>query len=248
MRNAPNIAQSVSVKTRYIPIVRAIYDHIREQHLAQSKTPSAISLSPQATGYSTPLNPTQYGPFVPAFNPEGAPFPSYPFGPQLTTPRWLQYEPGLNMVNWNEIHSGSVTPIDNWEARINGDSGTLMYLQRAISDIFPQKNTEMSPGSATVYVNRINSVDPAFGVYELVLNHGNSGTTALPISLLGNTGVVEVTDQILAEASEIFTCLENLSTVTGPSYYMAVDIGNYGQIKNIEVRQSTSFSISPNPL
>ena len=248
MHIAPNIAQSVSVKTRYVPIVRAIYDHIREQHVAQSKTPSARPLFSQAPGFPPPFNPTQYGPFVPAFNPEGAPFPSYPFGPQLTTPRWLQYEPGLNMVNWNEIHSGSVAPIDNWEARINGDSGTLTYLQRAVNDIFPQKNTEMSPGSATVYVNRINSVDPALGVYELILNHGNSGTTALPISLLGSTGVVEVTDQILAEASEIFTCLENFSRITEPSYYMAVDIGNYGQIKNIEVRQSTSFSISPNLL
>lgn len=248
MHIAPNIAQSVSVKTRYVPIVRAIYDHIRDQHAAQSKTPSPNSLFSQATGFSAPFNPMQYGPFVPAFNPEGAPFPSYPFGPQLTTPRWLRYEPGLNMVNWNEIHSGSVAPIDNWEARINGDSGTLTYLQRAVNDIFPQKNTEMSPGSATVYVNRINSVDPAFGVYELILNHGNSGTTALPISLLGSTGVVEITDQILAEASEIFTCLENFSRITEPSYYMAVDIGNYGQIKNIEVRQSTSFSISPNLL
>jgi hypothetical protein len=248
MHNVPNIAQSVSVKTRYVPIVRAIYDHIREQHVAQSKTPSARPLFSQAPGFPPPFNPTQYGPFVPAFNPEGAPFPSYPFGPQLTTPRWLQYEPGLNMVNWNEVHSGSVNPIDDWEARINGDSGALTYLQRAISDIFPQKNTEMSPGLATVYVNRVSSVDPASGVYELIMNHGNSGTTALPINLLGSTGVVEVTDQILAEASEIFTCLENLSTVTGPSYYMAVDIGNYGQIKNIEVRQSTSFSISPNPL
>lgn len=243
-----NIAQSVSVKTRYIPIVRAIYDHIREQHVAQSKTPSPSSLFSQATGFSAPFNPTQYGPFVPAFNPEGAPFPSYPFGPQLTTPRWLQYEPGLNMVNWNETHSGSVSPIDNWEARINGDSGTLMYLQRAISDIFPQKNTEVHPGSATVYVNRVNSVDPAFGVYELIMNHGNSGTTALPISLLGSTGIVEVTVDVLSEASEIFTCLENFSRITEPSYYMAVDIGNYGQIKNIEVRQSTSFSISPNLL
>lgn len=248
MHIAPNIAQSVSVKTRYIPVVRAIYDHIRDQHAAQSKTPSPSSLFSQATGFSPPFNPTQYGPFVPAFNPEGAPFPSYPFGPQLTTPRWLQYEPGLNMVNWNEIHSGSVAPIDNWEARINGDSGTLMYLQRAISDIFPQKNTEMSPGSATVYVNRINSVDPTSGVYELILNHGNSGTTALPISLLGSTGIVEITDQILEEASEIFTCLENFSEITGPSHYMALEIGNYGQIKNIEVRQSTSFSISPNLL
>lgn len=248
MHNVPNVAQSVSVKTRYVPIVRAIYDHIREQHVTQSKTPSARSRFSQATGYSAPFNPTQYGPFVPAFNPEGAPFPSYPFGPQLTTPRWLQYEPGLNMVNWNEIHSGSVAPIDNWEARINGDSGTLTYLQRAVNDIFPQKNTEMSPGSATVYVNRIDSVNPTSGVYELILSHGNSGTTALPISLLGSTGIVEVTDQILAEASEIFTCLENFSRITEPSYYMAVDIGNYGQIKNIEVRQSTSFSISPNLL
>lgn len=248
MHNAPNIAQSFSVKTRYVPIVRAIYDHIREQHVAQSKTPSARPLSSQAPSFPPPFNPTQYGPFVPAFNPEGAPFPSYPFGPQLTTPRWLQYEPGLNMVNWNEIHSGSVAPIDNWEARINGDSGTLTYLQRAVNDIFPQKNTDIRPESTTVYVNRVNSVNPGLGIYELILNHGNSGTTALPVSLLGSTGVVEVTDQILAEASEIFTCLENLSTITGPSYYMAVDIGNYGQIKNIEARQSTSFSISPNPL
>lgn len=248
MNNVPNIAQSVSVKTRYVPIVRAIYDHIREQHVAQSKTPSPKSHFSQATGYSAPFNPALYGPFVPAFNPEGAPFPSYPFGPQLTTPRWLRYEPGLNMVNWNETHSGSVGPIDDWEARINGDSGALTYLQRAISDIFPQKNTVMYPGSEGVYVNRINSVDPELGVYELILNHGNSGTTALPISLLGSTGIVEVTDQILEEASEIFTCLENFSEITGPSHYMALGIGNYGQIKNIEVRQSTSFSISPNLL
>lgn len=248
MYNVPNIAQSVSVKTRYVPIVRAIYDHIRDQHANQSIPQSPRSHFSQPTGYPAPFNPTLYGPFVPAFNPEGAPFPSYPFGPQLTTPRWLHYEPGLNMINWNEVHSGSVNPIDDWEARINGDSGVLTYLQRAINDIFPQKNTEMSPGLATVYVNRIDSVNPTSGVYELILNHGNSGTTALPVSLLGSTGVVEVTDQILAEASEIYTCLENFSKITEPSYYMAVDIGNYGQIKNIEVRQRTSFSITPNLL
>ena len=246
MYNVPTIAQSVSVKTRYVPIVRAIYDHIREQHVAQSDTPSARSHFSQAAGYSVPFNPTLYGPFVPAFNPEGAPFPSYPFGPQLTTPRWLHYEPGLNMVNWNEVHSGSVTPVDNWEERINGDYGVLPYLQRAISGIFPQKNIEMHPGSATVYVNHINAVDLKSGVYELILNHGNSGTTALPIGLLGSSGVVEVTGDVLSKASEIYTCLENFSRIAEPSRYMALNIGNYGQIKNIEVRQSTSFSISPN--
>jgi hypothetical protein len=36
MYNVPNITQSVSVKTRYVPIVRAIYDHIRDQYANQS--------------------------------------------------------------------------------------------------------------------------------------------------------------------------------------------------------------------
>lgn len=248
MHNVPNIAQSVSVKTRYVPIVRAIYDHIREQHVAQSNTLSPRPHFTHAAGYSAPFNPTLYGPFVPAFNPEGAPFPSYPFGPQLTTPRWLRYEPGLNMVNWNETHSGSVAPIDNWEERINGDSGVLTYLQRAVNDIFPQKNTDMQPGSATVYVNRINSVDPNLGAYELILSHGSSGSTSLPISLLGNTGVVEPTEATITEASDIYSRLRSLSQITDPSNYFAIEIGNYGQIKSIEFRQRTSFSITPNLL
>lgn len=104
----------------------------------------------------------------------------------------------------------------------------------------------MHPGSATVYVKYINAVDLESGVYELILEHGNSGTTALPISLLGNSGVVEVTGDVLSETSEIYTCLENFSRIAEPSRYMALNIGNYGQIKNIEVRQSTSFSIAPN--
>lgn len=54
MYNVPNIAQSLSVKTRYVPIVRAIYDHIREQHVAQSKTPSARPLFSQAPGFPPP--------------------------------------------------------------------------------------------------------------------------------------------------------------------------------------------------
>lgn len=248
MHIAPNIAQSVSVKTRYIPVVRAIYDHIREQHVAQSKTPSARPLFYQTTDLPTPFNPTQYGPFVPAFNPEGAPFPSYPFGPQLTTPRWLQYEPGLNMVNWNEVHSGSVTPIDNWEARINGDSGVLTYLQRAVNDIFPNRNVDISPDGVTVYVNRIDCVDRSTGLYQLVLNHGTSGTTTVPIGLLGSTGLVEVTEEILNETASIYLELYELAQNIEASQYLALAIGNYGQIKNIELRRRTSFSISPNLL
>lgn len=248
MHNVPNVAQSVSVKTRYVPIVRAIYDHIREQHVAQSKTPSPKSHFSQATGYSAPFNPTLYGPFVPAFNPEGAPFPSYPFGPQLTTPRWLQYEPGLNMVNWNEVHSGSVTPIDNWEARINGDSGVLTYLQRAVNDIFPNRNVDINPEGVTVYVNRIDCVDRSTGLYQLVLNHGTSGTTTVPIGLLGSTGLVEVTEEILNETASIYLELYELAQNIEASQYLALAIGNYGQIKNIELRRRTSFSISPNLL
>lgn len=238
----------ISVKTRYIPIVRAIYDHIREQYATHEKMKAQQYQTVGLPGGQAPFNPQQYGPFVPAFNPEGSPFPSYPFGPQLTTPRWLRYEPGLNMVNWNEIHSGSVNPIDNWEARINGDSGTLVHLSRAVSDLFPSKNVEVNPGSVTVYANRIVCVDRPTGLYRLVLNHGVSGTTIIPIELLGSTGLVEVTEEILSEAAAIYNELFELSQNTEASQYLALVIGNYGQIKNIEVRQSTSFSISPNLL
>lgn len=244
MHPTSTISPGVSVKTRYIPIVRAIYDHIREQYATHEKMKTQQYQAVGFPGGQAPFNPQQYGPYVPAFNPEGSPFPSYPFGPQLTTPRWLRYEPGLNMVNWNEIHSGSVNPIDDWEARINGDNGVLAYLQRAVSDLFPNKNSKVSPGSVTVYANRIECVDQLTGLYRLILDHGASGTTAMPIELLGSTGLVEVTEAILSEAAAIYNELFELSQNTETSQYLALVIGNYGQIKNIELRRRTSFSIA----
>lgn len=234
----------ISVKTRYIPIVRAIYDRIREQYADLEKMRAQQYHAVGIPGGQAPFNPQQYGPFVPAFNPEGSPFPSYPFGPQLTTPRWLRYEPGLNMVNWNEIHSGSVNPIDNWEARINSDSGTSTHLLRAVTDLFPNKNIDVNPGSVTVYANRIMCVDRPTGLYRLVLNHGTFGTTTTSIELLGSTGLVEVTEEILSEAAAIYTELFELSQNIETSQYLALVIGNYGQIKNIELRRRTSFSIA----
>lgn len=229
-----------SVKTRYVPVILAIYEQIRQRHLSRQ------SMYPQFQG-QTPFDPTRYGPFVPASNPMQSPLPSYPFGPQLTTPQWLRYEPGLNMVNWNEIHSGSVNPVDNWMERINGDVNVDTVVPMVIQDIFPNNRVVFSPGQIEVCVDKIQVDDTSPNSFRLMFkSRDGSHTTYLKIGILGQTGIVELTPEVLEACAPILDTFTNLTGGDG-SEYLALEIGSLGQIKVIEKRQRTSFSIS-NPL
>ena len=225
-----------SVKTRYVPVILAVYEQIRQRHLSRHRQ------NLQFQG-QVPFDPTRYGPFVPGSNPMQSPLPSYPFGPQLTTPQWLRYEPGLNMVNWNETHSGSVNPVDNWMERINGDVNTDTVLPMVIQDIFPNNRVTFRPGQIDVYVDEVQVDDTSPNSFRLMLTSGFEATSYLKIGILGQTGIVELTPEVLEACAPILDTFTNLAGSDG-SEYLALEIGSFGQIKAIEKRQRTSFSIS----
>lgn len=230
-----------SVKTRYVPVVLAIYEQIRQKHLSRQHP------NVQFRG-QTPFDPTRYGPYVPASNPMQSPLPSYPFGPQLTTPQWLRYEPGLNMVNWNEIHSGSVNPVDNWMERINRDINVDTVLPMVIQDIFPNNRILLRPLEVDVYVDEVQVDNTVPNSFRLMFNSGDgSHTTYLKIGILGQTGIVELSPEVLEACAPILDTFTNLTGGDG-SEYLALEIGSLGQIKAVEKRQRTSFSIAPNLL
>lgn len=192
-----------------------------------------------------------FNPYVPPINqvPFGhshGPMPeqNYPYGPLQSTPGWFRYEPGFNLTNWNEVHSGSTNPVIPWPSLMNVNFPPSLHLTTVIKNLFPNGNVEESNFASRVWFHELVAVDPSRGCFSMKIVNGEGTTASFDIKLLDATGIVqEPSETERVSFDRLAGELTRLCRPHDGSGYLVAVIGNFGEIRSIETRSKTEFSV-----